>query len=87
VFQRYPVGSPNGKIVDGVWTGDGAEFIRRVDATVTALTAKVDGLISAVSALSTSPGLDTATVTQIVNDAVAQHIQITGTVNITGSAS
>lgn len=87
VLKRYPVGAPNGQVIGGVWNGDAAEFIRRVDAAVTALSAKVDGLVSAVAALSNDPDLDVATVKQIVTDAVKQSIRITGTVAITGDAS
>lgn len=87
VFQRYPAGAPNGAIVNGVWTGDGAEFARKVDAAVSVLSAKVDGLTAAVAALSSNPNLDAATVRQIVTDAVKQSIHITGTVAITGATA
>lgn len=87
VFQRYPAGAPNGAIVGGVWTGDGAEFARKVDASVSVLSAKVDGLTAAVAALSSNPNLDAATVRQIVTDAVKQSIHITGTVAITGATA
>ena len=42
VLGRYPVGLVNGKNgPDGIWTGDAAEFARRIDANVTALAARV----------------------------------------------
>jgi GH25 family lysozyme M1 (1,4-beta-N-acetylmuramidase) len=87
VLKRYPDSSTGGETQNGAAAYDAAENTRRLVQKVTALGAKVDGLVGAVAALATDPGLDAATVRQIVTDAVQQSIHITGTVAITGSAS
>lgn len=83
VFQRYPAGSPNGKMVNGAWTGDGAEFTRKVDAAVTALAGKVDGLSKPsvdIQALATAltplmqPGLDPAAIAKAVVDEIDRRM-------------
>lgn len=55
------------------------------EGRLNAANAKIDGLAAAVAALSNDPDLDLAAVKQIVQDAVKQNLQITGTVQIGAS--
>lgn len=86
VLQRYPADAPNGTMKDGKWAGDAAEVGRQNFVLLSTLKAQLDALTATVAALIKDPGLDEAKVTQIINDAVASNLHITGTVEITGAA-
>lgn len=79
---------------DPIWSGPNADgktrwqlnpsqVLAALDSANKAEAAKVDALIATVAALSTDTDLTVDSVRQIVTDAVAQHINITGTVQIT----
>jgi hypothetical protein len=63
-------------------TGNFAAAIKSIRDNVNALTASNAALTAAVAKLSVSPDITVDTLTAIVNEAVAQHVQITGTVEI-----
>jgi len=68
-----------------VWTFGGrniADVLLELLNRSTAAQASIDGLAAAVAALSHDPGITVDAVKQIVTDAVAQHVQITGEVHI-----
>ena len=68
-----------------IWTFGGrniADVLLELLNRSTAAQASIDGLAAALAALSHDPGITLDAVRQIVNDAVAQHVQITGTVQI-----
>lgn len=73
-----------GNVFDGPTPGgrNYAQFIKDMDAKLTALGASNAALTAAVAKLSTDPAITLDAVKQIVDEAVAQHIQITGTVQV-----
>ncbi|MEV6905156.1 glycoside hydrolase family 25 protein [Amycolatopsis sp. NPDC051372] len=66
-------------------TPNASNVLAMLHDQLTALTAQVSGLTAAVAALSKDNTLTPDAVAKIVTDAVAEHINITGTVEITGA--
>jgi hypothetical protein len=58
------------------------DWARVIDKNVFEQGAQISGLVAAVAASTTNPAITPAFVQKTIQDAVAQHIQITGTVNI-----
>jgi hypothetical protein len=58
------------------------DYARAIDKNVNVQGAQISGLVAAVAAATTNPAITPAFVEKTIQDAVAQHIQITGTVNI-----
>lgn len=68
----------------GAYYGGGDAGAGAVYPTVNALTAQVAALTAAVSKLASNPGITPAALQTMLDQAVAQHMQITGTVEIKG---
>ncbi|MBB4689836.1 glycoside hydrolase family 25 protein [Amycolatopsis jiangsuensis] len=66
-------------------TPNPSQVLAMLHNQLTALTAQVSGLSAAVAALSKDDALTPDAVRQIVTDAVAANVRITGTVEITGA--
>ncbi|WP_134667831.1 glycoside hydrolase domain-containing protein [Amycolatopsis sp. CFH S0078] len=64
--------------------GGGDAGAHAVFPTVNALNAKVDALTAAIAKLTSNPGITPDALKAMLNDAIAQHMQITGTVEIKG---
>jgi hypothetical protein len=58
------------------------DFVRAIDKNIVTQGAQISALAAAVAAATTSPAITLDAITKVVDDAVAQHIQITGTVSI-----
>ncbi|PKV95933.1 uncharacterized protein DUF1906 [Amycolatopsis echigonensis] len=66
----------------GAYYGGGDAGAGAVYPVVNALNAKLDALTAAVAKLATSPDVTPDQLKQWLDDAVAQHVQITGTVQV-----
>ena len=71
-----------GNVFDTNGSRNYAAFVKDMDAKLTALGASNAALSAAVAKLSVSPDITVETLTAIVDEAIKQHVQITGTVEI-----
>lgn len=85
-FNRYPDSATNGDRDPKTGTPiyDAAENTRRLVNMVTALGAQVAALTAAVAKLLAEPNVTPDELKTMLDTAVAQHLQITGTVEIKG---